>query len=174
MQCDWNGPDPGRGPPAENTPIGRAQPDDQCSVSFLAFSHTSATFSARKCGAACLCDNLSRCRGCSQSGPQNVPSMCNRHHCDGKTGSPYISVTILARSIGIALLIRSLDGALIGFAFLISPWIGHPILFMIAKQAIAGGKIEDVPSFRRFLATQGRNAFHSMTLGWGASLIGDN
>jgi len=97
--------------------------------------------------------------------------MCNRHHCDGKTGSPYISVTILARSIGIALLIRSLDGALIGFAFLISPWIGHPILLMIAKQAIAGGKIEDVPSFRRFLATQGRNAFRSMTLGWGASLM---
>jgi len=79
--------------------------------------------------------------------------------------------TILARSIGIALVVRSLDGALIGLVLLISAWIGHPLFLQLANQAIAGGKLNHVPSFGRFVATHGRRAFRTITLVWGAVLV---
>jgi hypothetical protein len=83
----------------------------------------------------------------------------------------HITVTILARSVGVALAVRSLDGAVVGFVLLISVWTGHPILHMVAKQAITGGKFEHLPSFKRFVETQGKRAFRTLTLVWGACVI---
>ena len=82
----------------------------------------------------------------------------------------HIVVTVLARDVGLALVIRSLDGALIGFAFVISALIGHPIILFVAKQIVAGGSSEQAASLARMIENDGARTFFTITMVWGICL----
>jgi len=83
----------------------------------------------------------------------------------------HIVVTVLAPNVGVALVVRSLDGALIGLAFIISALIGRPITLFVAKQAVAGGSSERAASLDRMIEKDGARAFFTITLVWGIVLI---
>jgi hypothetical protein len=83
----------------------------------------------------------------------------------------HIVVTLLARSVGIALVVRSLDGAFIGLALVISALIGRPIILLVAKQLVAGGSSERAASLNRAIDNDGPRTFFTITLVWGICLI---
>ena len=83
----------------------------------------------------------------------------------------HIVVTLLARTVGVALVIRSLDGAFIGLALIISALIGRPIILLVAKQIAAGGSSEPAASLRRVIEKDGDWTFYTITLAWGICLM---
>ncbi len=83
----------------------------------------------------------------------------------------HIVVTLLAPNVGVALVVRSLDGALIGLAFVISALIGRPILLFVAKQAVAGAGAEGAALLNRMNAKDGARAFSTITMVWGIALM---
>jgi len=82
-----------------------------------------------------------------------------------------ISVTLLARNVGIALVALSLQGALIGLAFVISALIGRPIILYIAKQAVASDTSAQAASLNRLIENDGARTFFTITLVWGFCLM---
>ncbi len=83
----------------------------------------------------------------------------------------HIVVTLLAPTVRIALVVRSLDGALIGLALCISAMIGRPIILYVAKQIVAGGSSEQAASLNRVIENDGARAFFTITMVWGICLI---
>lgn len=83
----------------------------------------------------------------------------------------HIVVTLLARTVGIALVVRSLDGALIGVALVISALIGRPIILFVATQFVAGATSERAASLNRVIENDGARTFFTITLMWGICLI---
>lgn len=83
----------------------------------------------------------------------------------------HIVVTLLAPTVVVALVIRSLDGALIGLVFVISALIGRPIILFIAKQAVAGGNSEQAASLKRLSDKSAARTFTTITLVWGICLM---
>jgi hypothetical protein len=83
----------------------------------------------------------------------------------------HIVVTLLARTVAIALVVRSLDGALIGLALIMSALIGRPIILFVAKQIVAGGSSEQAASLNRVIGNDGASTFLTITLVWGLSLM---
>ena len=83
----------------------------------------------------------------------------------------HIAVTLLTRSVSIALVVRSLDGALIGLALVISALIGRPIILLVAKQIVAGGSSERAASLNRMIENDGASTFFTITLVWGFRLM---
>jgi hypothetical protein len=83
----------------------------------------------------------------------------------------HILVTLLARSVGIALIVRSLDGAFIGLALVISALIGRPIILLVAKQLTADGSPERAASLNKAIENDGPRTFVTVTLVWGICLI---
>ncbi|MGH7925438.1 MAG: VC0807 family protein [Candidatus Binatus sp.] len=85
--------------------------------------------------------------------------------------SIHIVVTLLARTVRIALVVRSLDGALIGLALIISALIGRPIILLVAKQVVAGGSSDQAASLNRLIENGGASRFFTITLVWGICLM---
>ncbi len=83
----------------------------------------------------------------------------------------HIVVTLLAPNVGVALVIRSLDGAVIGLALVISALIGRPILLLVAKQVVAGANSERAASFNRMNDKERVRGFSTITLVWGIGLM---
>jgi hypothetical protein len=83
----------------------------------------------------------------------------------------HISVTLLARNVGVALVAFALQGALIGLAFVVSALIGRPIILYVAKQIAAGGTAEQAASFKRLIENDGARMFFTVTLVWGLCLM---
>jgi len=83
----------------------------------------------------------------------------------------HIVITLLARNVGLALVIRSLDGALIGLVLVISALIGRPIILFVAKQIVAGGSSEAAASLNRVIENDGARTFFTITLVWGICLM---
>ena len=81
----------------------------------------------------------------------------------------HIVTTILARTVGIALIVRSLDGAVIGLVFLVSTVIRHPLTLVIAKQTVTGSARTQF--LDRMTRTDGLRMFYTTTLVWGICLI---
>ena len=83
----------------------------------------------------------------------------------------HIVATLLAPSVGIALVIRSLDGALIGLALVISAMIGRPIILLVAKQVAANGTSERAAALSKVLENDGTYTFFIITMVWGICLM---
>lgn len=83
----------------------------------------------------------------------------------------HIVVTLLARTVGIALVVRSFDGALIGLALIVSALIGRPIILFVAKQFVADGSSEQAASLNRVIENDGARTFFTITLVWGICLM---
>ena len=87
----------------------------------------------------------------------------------------HITVTLLARNVGVALVIRSLDGALIGLALVISALIRRPIILFVAKQVVAGsGSERAAASLNRVIENDGARRFFTITLVWGICLMANS
>ena len=83
----------------------------------------------------------------------------------------HIVVTLLAPTVGTALVIRSLDGTLIGLALVISALIGRPIILFVAKQVAAGGSSERAAALNKVIENDGPRTFFIITMVWGIGLI---
>jgi hypothetical protein len=83
----------------------------------------------------------------------------------------HIVVTLIAPTVGIALVIRSLDGTLIGLAFVISALVGRPIILLVARQVVAGGSPEQTASLKGVIENDGQRVFFTITMVWGGGLI---
>ena len=83
----------------------------------------------------------------------------------------HVVATLLARDVAIALVLRSLDGSIIGLALIISALIGRPILLLVAQQAAAGRGSEQAVSLERFIQRDGARTFFTVTMVWGVCLM---
>lgn len=83
----------------------------------------------------------------------------------------HVIITLLARTVGIALVVRSLDGAFIGLALIISALIGRPIILFVAKQIVMAGGSEQAASLNRMVENDGARTFFTITLVWGICLM---
>lgn len=77
----------------------------------------------------------------------------------------HIVTTVLARNVGIALIARSLDGAVVGLVFLGSALIRRPITLVLAKQTARTQFLDHL------VRTAGLRLFYTTTLVWGSCLI---
>lgn len=83
----------------------------------------------------------------------------------------HIAATVVAPSLQVALLLRSLQGAIIGLAFVLSVVIGHPIMFYIVRQTANANAPERRAHLDALLAGGLGRAFKTATLVWGLGLI---
>ena len=131
--------------PRGSAQVARAQPDDQRSLPFLLYGILQPNFPANSV-LPLLCATTFPVIGL-------MLSLLRKRAVDviaiiTMVGPAFhIAVTLLMRSVSIALVVRSLDGALIGLALVISTLIGRPIVLLVAKQIVAAA----VPNGRRHL-----------------------
>jgi hypothetical protein len=83
----------------------------------------------------------------------------------------HVVVTLLARSVGVALVIRSLDGTLIGLALIVSALIDRPFILYVARQFVAGADSDQAAILRRLIENDCAHTFFTITLVWGICLI---
>lgn len=81
----------------------------------------------------------------------------------------HIVVTLLAKNIVTALILRSLDGLLIGAALVISVLVGRPLILLLVRQVVAAGHAEHA-RLGELLAREPR-AFSRLTWVWGVTLM---
>ena len=82
-----------------------------------------------------------------------------------------IAVTLLASSVGWALIARATQGALVGLVFAGSVLIGRPIIYYIARQFAVGMNPERAEGFDRAHTLDKGRTFSIATLVWSAGLI---
>jgi len=82
-----------------------------------------------------------------------------------------IAVTLLASSVGWALIARASQGALVGLVFAGSVLIGRPIIYYIARQFAVGMDPARAEGFDRAHTLDKGRTFSIATLVWSAGLI---
>ncbi len=82
-----------------------------------------------------------------------------------------ITVTLLAKNVGWALIARALQGSVVGLAFAGSALIGRPVVYYIARQFAVGASPERAAGFDMAHALDKGRTFAIATLVWAAGLI---
>jgi len=82
-----------------------------------------------------------------------------------------ITVTLLSPDISTALIVRSLEGAVIGTIFLVTVLAGRPFILYIARQFVAGGGDATRAGFDNAVELDKGRAFAIATGVWGAVII---
>jgi hypothetical protein len=82
-----------------------------------------------------------------------------------------ITVTVLSPDVSTALVLRSLEGAIIGLCFLLSAFIGRPVVLYIARQFVAAGAPARRARFEAIVAMDKARVFYVATIVWGCGLV---
>jgi hypothetical protein len=83
----------------------------------------------------------------------------------------HVAVTAASPNIGTALVVRSLQGGLVGLFFLASVAIGRPVVLYIARQFVLAGAPERRARFDAAMAEDRNRTFVIVTLVWGVGLV---
>ena len=82
-----------------------------------------------------------------------------------------ISVILLAKNVGWALIARALQGSIVGLAFAFSALIGKPVVYYIARQFAVGTSPERAAGFDMAHTLDKGRTFTIATLVWATGLI---
>jgi hypothetical protein len=83
----------------------------------------------------------------------------------------HLAVTAVSPDIGTALVLRSLQGGLVGLFFLASAALGRPVVLYIARQFALAGAPERRPRFEAAVAADRGRTFAIVTIVWGVGLV---
>lgn len=82
-----------------------------------------------------------------------------------------ITVTLLAKNVGWALIARALQGAVVGLVFAGTALIGRPVMYYIARQFTVGTNPERAEGFERAHTLDKGRTFFVATMVWAVGLI---
>jgi hypothetical protein len=82
----------------------------------------------------------------------------------------HIGFTVFSPTLAVALVLRSLQGAIIGIGFLVSVVIGHPVMLYVARRFVAAGAPERRARFDAFIAKDNGRVFRIAPIVWGVGL----
>ncbi|HEY6451593.1 MAG TPA: VC0807 family protein [Steroidobacteraceae bacterium] len=83
----------------------------------------------------------------------------------------HLAVTVLAPNLSMALVLRALEGAIIGACLLVSAAIGRPVMLYVARQFVSAGVPGKRAGFEAMVARGAGRAFHVATIVWGCGLL---
>jgi hypothetical protein len=83
----------------------------------------------------------------------------------------HLTVTVLSKDMTTALVLRSLQGAVVGLCFLLSALIGRPLLYLIARQVVTANAPERRARFDAVTQIDRGRTFLVATLVWGVGLM---
>jgi hypothetical protein len=83
----------------------------------------------------------------------------------------HITVTVLSPDVSTALVLRPLEGAIIGLCFLLSAFIGRPVVLYIARQFVAAGAPARRARFEAIVGMDKARVFYVATIVWGCGLV---
>jgi hypothetical protein len=83
----------------------------------------------------------------------------------------HLAVTAASPDIGTALVLRSLQGGLVGLFFLASAAVGRPVVLYVARQFALAGAPERRGRFDAAMAQDRNRTFAIVTIVWGIGLV---